>query len=82
MVKNLQHKSKPVDVAYLQHKSVSKGEGSNFLENNLVRKHIFAKDYQENTTVCLLQSKILNRNDLCINNINIIFIRFIAINIT
>ena len=51
-------------VTYLQHKSVSNGEGSNFFKKYLVRKHIFAIDYQENTIVCLLQPKFLGGNDL------------------
>ena len=51
---------KPLDVTYLQHKSVSKGEGVRFFQKNILSENIFfAIDYQENTAICLLQLKFL-----------------------
>ena len=73
---------KPLDVIYPQHKSVSKGEGVRFFQNYFVRNIFFAIDNQENTIICLLQPEVLGRNDLCMNNRCIIFIRFIMINNT
>ena len=53
----------------------------NILSEN-IRIFFFAIDYQENTTICLLQPKIVGRNYLSMNNRYIIFIRFININNT
>ena len=59
---------------------MSKGEGVIFFQKKyFVRKHIFAIDNQENTTICLLQPKFWGSNDLCMNNGCIIFLRFITI---
>ena len=59
------------------------GRGQIFSKNKyFVRKHIFAIDYQENTTICFLQPIILGRNYLCTNNRYIIFISSITINKT
>ena len=47
-----------------------KGEGGQlFSKHCFVRKHIFAIDNQENTTICLLQHNFLGRIDLCTNDI-------------
>ena len=74
---------KPLYVTYLQHKSVSKGEGVRFFQKIILSENnFFAIDYQENTTICLLQLKILGRNYLCTNNRCIIFVRFIILNNT
>ena len=62
---------------------VKGGRGQNFSKKNILSENnFFAIDYQENTTLCLLQRKILGRNYLCTNNRCIIFIRFIILNYT
>ena len=53
---------KLLNVTHLQHKSVSKGEGVRIFQKNILSENnFFAKDYQENTTLCLLQPKILGK---------------------
>ena len=60
-----------------------RGRGSYFFKKTFCQKtYFFAIDNQENTTICILQPKFLGRNELCINNRCIIFIRFITINNT
>ena len=44
-----------------------------FFKNILSENIFFAKNYQENTTVCLLQPKVLGRNYLWTNNRYIVF---------
>ena len=64
-------------------KSVPKGGGSDFFEKLFCQKTtLFAIEYQENTTICLLQPKIVGRNYLWANNWYIMFIRFIIQNNT
>ena len=46
------------------------------------KTYFFAIDYQENTAICLLQPKVLGRNDLCRKNMYIIFTRLITVNNT
>ena len=47
-----------------KHKPVSKGEGVRFFQKIILSENIFfAIDYQENTAICLLQPKVLGRND-------------------
>ena len=56
---------KPFDVTYLQHESVSKRGGVRFFQKIILSENIFfAIDYQENTTKCLLQPKILGKKYL------------------
>ena len=66
----------------MQHKSVSKSEGFRFFKKYILSENIFffAIDYQENTTIRLLQPNMMLRNYLCTNNRYIIFIDFITIN--
>ena len=67
----------------MQHKSMSTGEGVNFFHRNILSENIFfARDYQGNATICLLQPKILGRKYLSTNNGYNIFIRFITVNST
>ena len=74
-------------VTYMQHKFVSKGDRVrfflllllSFFKNILSENIFFAKNYQENTTVCLLQPKVLGRNYLCTNNRYIVFIIFVTL---
>ena len=62
---------------------MERGEGVRIIKKLVCQKTIvFAIDYQENTTLCLLQPKILGRNYLCMNQRYIIFIRFIIRNNT
>ena len=57
--------------------------GSYFFQKIILSENIlFAIDNKKNTTICLLQPKFWDRNDLCMNNGYIIFIRFITINNT
>ena len=67
-------------VTYMQHKFVSKGYRDrffllllSFFKNILSENIFFAKNYQENTTVCLLKPKVLGRNYLWTNNRYIVF---------
>ena len=60
-----------------------RGRGSDVFKKIFCHKtYFFSIGNQENTTICLLQPKVLGRNDLCMNNRCIIFIRFITINNT
>ena len=74
---------KPFDVTYPQHKSVPKGDGVRFFRKIILSENnLFAIEYQENTTICLLQPKKVGRNYLWTNNWYIMFIRFIILNDT
>ena len=60
-----------------------KGEGVRFFRKIILSENnFFAIDYQENTTICLLQPKIVGRNYLWTNDWYIMFIRFITLNNT
>ena len=66
---------------------MSKGEGVRFVQKifcQILSENMlfFAIDYQGNATICLLQPKILGRNDLSTNNRYKIFIIFITVNST
>ena len=60
--------------------NIIKGGEVSFFMN--VRKHIFVMDYQNNTTICLLQPKVFGRNHmfLCTNYRFIISMGCITIN--